>query len=85
MQDRERLEKESHRGRDYPIAMEPIYAVEDPYLVKPYGAQSMYGYPGPMAHPRAYPGPYMAPDTPRYAVGYGDPQRDMWAMREVSS
>ena len=64
--------------------MEPVYAVEDPYMVKPYGPQGMYPYPT-MGHPRAYPGPYLVADSPRYAVGYGDPQRDMWAMREVSS
>lgn len=78
-EDRERLEKESsgHRGRDYPIAMEPVYAMEDPYLVKPYGPYATYG------HPRAYQGPYLV-DSPRYAIGYGDPQRDMWSMREAS-
>lgn len=81
-EDRERLEKESHRSiRDYPIAMEPMYAMEDPYMVKPYAVQSPYA-----AYPRAYNGPYLvAADSPRYAVGYGDPQRDMWAMREVQS
>jgi hypothetical protein len=64
--------------------MEPVYAVEDPYMVKPY-AQPYAAYPT-MGHPRAYPGPYLvAADSPRYAVGYGDPARDMWAMREVSS
>lgn len=83
-EDRERLEKESHRsGRDYPIAMEPVYAMEDPYMVKPY-AQPYAAYPT-LGHPRAYPGPYVIADSPRYAVGYGDPQRDMWAMREVQS
>ncbi|KAK7501916.1 hypothetical protein BaRGS_00006668, partial [Batillaria attramentaria] len=82
-EDRERLEKEStHRGRDYPIAMEPVYAVEDPYMAKPYGPYA--GYPPTYGHPRAYQGPYLV-DSPRYAIGYGDPQRDMWAMREVAS
>ncbi|XP_070182520.1 uncharacterized protein [Littorina saxatilis] len=94
-EDRERLDKESHRGgRDHPIAMEPVYAMEDPYMVKnyaaspyaasPYAASPYAAYPT-MGHPRAYPGPYLIADQPRYAVGYGDPQRDMWAMREVSS
>ncbi|KAL8590648.1 hypothetical protein ACOMHN_067427 [Nucella lapillus] len=87
-EDRERLEKDSsHRGgrADYPIAMEPVYAMEDPYMVKPYSPQPHYPYPT-MGHPRAYPGPYlMSNDSPRYAVGYGDPQRDIWTMREVAS
>lgn len=87
-EDRERLEKDSsHRGGrgDYPIAMEPVYAMEDPYMAKPYGPQPLYPYPT-MGHPRAYPGPYlMAPESPRYAVGYGDTQRDIWTLREASS
>ncbi|CAL1527483.1 unnamed protein product [Lymnaea stagnalis] len=73
-EDREVLEK--HRGRDFPIAMEPVYAVgADPYYTKSYG------------YPRAYLGP-LAPEY--YArgyptVGYGDPHKDMWHWREMES
>ncbi|XP_076442523.1 uncharacterized protein LOC143281275 [Babylonia areolata] len=88
-EDRERLEKDPAQrgGRDFPIAMEPVYAMEDPYLAKGYGTHPVYpaAYPT-LGHPRAYPGPYlMAPDNPRYAIGYGDPQRDIWTMREAAS
>lgn len=73
-EDREVLEK--HRVRDYPIAMEPVYAVgADPYYTKHYG------------YPRAYLGPlapeYYARNYPAYA--YGDPQKDTWQWREIDS
>ncbi|KAK0048615.1 transmembrane protein 178B, partial [Biomphalaria pfeifferi] len=73
-EDREVLEKQ--KGRDYPIAMEPVYAVgTDPYYTKSYG------------YPRAYLGPmapeYYARSYP--AVGYGDPSKDMWHWREMES
>ncbi|XP_012936906.1 transmembrane protein 178B [Aplysia californica] len=73
-EDREILEK--GRGRDFPIAMEPVYAVgSDPYLNKTYG------------YPRAYLSP-MAPDM--YArgyptIGYGEPNKDMWHWQEIDS
>ncbi|XP_059155589.1 transmembrane protein 178B-like [Physella acuta] len=73
-EDREVLEKQ--RPRDYPIAMEPVYAVgSDPYYTKQYG------------YPRAYLGP-MAPEY--YArsyptLSYGDPSKDMWHWREIES
>ena len=63
-------------GRDYPIAMDPVYAVgADPYYSKHYG------------YPRAYLGP-MAPEyyaRPYPAIGYGDPSKDMWQWREIDS
>ena len=81
-QDRERLEKESQgRGRDYPMVMEPYYAMEDPYMMKPYGLQYVPAYPV-LGHPGAYPGP-MTLNDPRYDIGYGDSQRDLWQYREV--
>uniref|UniRef100_A0A0B7BIN7 Uncharacterized protein n=1 Tax=Arion vulgaris TaxID=1028688 RepID=A0A0B7BIN7_9EUPU len=72
--DREILEK--HKVRDYPIAMEPVYAVgTDPYYTKHYG------------HPRAYMGPlapeYYARNYP--TIAYGDHQKDMWQWREIDS
>ncbi|GFN79853.1 voltage-dependent calcium channel gamma-5 subunit [Plakobranchus ocellatus] len=74
-EDREVLEK---RGiaRDYPIAMEPVYAVgTDPYYSKHYG------------YPRAYLGP-MAPEyyaRPYPSIGYGDPTKDIYQWREIES
>lgn len=84
-EDRERFDKDpSTRGRDYPIALEPMYAVEDPYVIKPYAGPSPYAYPPTYGHPRAYTGPYIL-ESPRYAIGYGSEGRDLWTMREMSS
>ncbi|CAG5126507.1 unnamed protein product [Candidula unifasciata] len=73
-EDREILEK--HKVRDYPIAMEPVYAVgADPYYNKHYG------------YPRAYLGPlapeYYARSYP--TISYGDPHKDTWQWREIES
>ncbi|BFZ03177.1 hypothetical protein BsWGS_06216 [Bradybaena similaris] len=73
-EDREILEK--HKVRDYPIAMEPVYAVgADPYYTKHYG------------YPRAYLGPlapeYYARSYP--TISYGDPHKDTWQWREIDS
>ena len=69
-------------GRDYPIAMDPVYAVgADPYYTK------HYGYPTYPTYPRAYMGP-MAPEyyaRPYPAIGYGEPTKDMYQWREVES
>ena len=61
------------------MAMEPVYAVgADPYYTKAYG------------YPRAYMGP-MGPVAPEMyaraypAIGYGEPQKDMWHWREIDS
>lgn len=74
-EDREVLEKRG-LGRDYPIALDPVYAVgADPYYSKHYG------------YPRAYLGP-MAPEyyaRPYPAVGYADPGKEMWGWREIES
>lgn len=79
-EDKDYLDKarpRDYRG-DYPMAMEPVYAVgADPYYNKSYGYPRAY-MGGPVQQPEVYARAYPA-------IGYGEPQKDMWHWREVES
>ncbi|KAL8600910.1 hypothetical protein ACOMHN_045047 [Nucella lapillus] len=80
-EDRDSLDKEPYRGgREYPLAMEQRYPMDDPYVIKP---QPMYA----ADYPHAYAGPYLmaAPENPRYLVAAEPPPREMWNIREMAS